>query len=138
MVLLNKATLSSFDFHSPNSLLLFQCVVSVILVQITAWLGFIKLEPWNWKIVQVWLPVDVIFVGMIATSFFALRDLGKLHECLSQVCNRSTPCLLDTASQASQCLHMQNSPPVFEDIQYKLTLLTQHYVPLQCSCQLNA
>lgn len=77
MVLLNKAALSSFAFQCPNSLLFFQCALCVVLVQATAWLGFIKLEPWNMKIVRVWLPVNVIFVGMIATSFFALKDLGK-------------------------------------------------------------
>lgn len=76
MVLLNKAALSSFDFHSPNSLLFSQCALCVVLVQLCAWAGVVKLEPWNNKIVQVWLPVNVIFVGMIATSFFALKDLG--------------------------------------------------------------
>ncbi len=30
----------------------------------------------NIKIVQLWLPVNVIFVGMIWTSFFALKNLG--------------------------------------------------------------
>ena len=30
----------------------------------------------NWKIVHLWLPVNVIFVGMIWTSFFALKNLG--------------------------------------------------------------
>ena len=77
MVLLNKAALSSFDFHSPNSLLFFQCALCVLMVQITASLGVIKLEPWNLKIVRAWLPVNLIFVGMIATSFLALKDLGK-------------------------------------------------------------
>ena len=77
MVLLNKATLSSFDFHSPNSLLFFQCALCVVLVQVTAWLGFIRLEPWNLKIVRAWLPVNIIFVGMVATSFLALGNPGQ-------------------------------------------------------------
>ena len=46
MVLLNKATLSSFSFHAPIALLFFQCFVCVVLVQICSILGFIKLEPW--------------------------------------------------------------------------------------------
>ncbi len=46
MVLLNKATLSSFDFHAPIALLFFQCFVCVVLVQMCSLLGFIKLEPW--------------------------------------------------------------------------------------------
>ena len=46
MVLLNKATLSSFNFHAPIALLFFQCFVCCVLVQICSILGFIKLEPW--------------------------------------------------------------------------------------------
>ena len=34
MVLLNKVALSSFGFHSPNALLLFQCSVCAALVQV--------------------------------------------------------------------------------------------------------
>ena len=46
MVLLNKATLSSFDFNAPIALLFFQCFVCVILVRACSILGFIRLEPW--------------------------------------------------------------------------------------------
>lgn len=76
MVLLNKAALSSFSFNAPMSLLFFQCVVCVILVWLTALLGFIRLEPFNLAIIKIWFPVNLIFVGMIFTSFFALKDLG--------------------------------------------------------------
>ncbi len=30
----------------------------------------------SFKIVRVWMPVNLIFVGMIWTSFFALKNLG--------------------------------------------------------------
>lgn len=30
----------------------------------------------SFKIAQVWMPVNLIFVGMIWTSFFALKNLG--------------------------------------------------------------
>ena len=76
MVLLNKAALSSFDFNAPMSLLFFQCIVCVILVRLSASLGFIKVEPWNPAIIRLWFPVNLIFVGMIFTSFFALKNLG--------------------------------------------------------------
>ncbi len=76
MVLLNKAALSSFDFTSPVSLLFFQCFVCVILVKVWETAGFIKLEPFSWKIVQLWFPVNVIFVGMTWSSFAALKNLG--------------------------------------------------------------
>lgn len=74
--LLNKAALSSFDFKAPDSLLFFQCFLCVVLVKVFALLGYIKVEPFNWNIVRVWYPVNLIFVGMIITSFWALKDLG--------------------------------------------------------------
>ncbi len=76
MVLLNKAALSSFDFTSPVSLLFFQCFVCVVLVKVWETAGFIRLEPFSWKIVQLWFPVNVIFVGMTWSSFAALKNLG--------------------------------------------------------------
>ena len=76
MVLLNKAALSSFSFESPTSLLFFQCALCVVLVRASAVLGFIRLEPFNLEIVKLWFPVNLIFVGMIWTSFFALKSLG--------------------------------------------------------------
>ncbi len=33
-------------------------------------------ERLRWKIVQLWIPVNLIFVGMIATSFLALQLVG--------------------------------------------------------------
>ena len=158
MVLLNKAALSSFDFHAPTALLFFQCLVCCFLVRLFSLLGLVRVEPWyvlalyvvqcepcpaafckrcmpfgmlhaleplpavrnnaehycmreamqvrglsahlagqkfmcrghsllqqavcpcalrrSFKIAQVWIPVNVIFVGMIWTSFFALKNLG--------------------------------------------------------------
>jgi GDP-mannose transporter len=74
--LLNKAALSSFHFKAPDSLLFFQCALCVILVQLFKLFGLIKVEPFRWEIVRVWYPVNLIFVSMLATSFWALKDLG--------------------------------------------------------------
>ena len=80
MVLLNKVALSSFGFRSPNALLLFQCAVCAALVQISGLVGALRLEPWNWAINKIWFPVNLIFVGMIGTSFYSLALLGvRLH-----------------------------------------------------------
>ena len=46
MVLLNKAALSSFDFHAPTALLFFQCLVCCFLVRLFALLGVVRVEPW--------------------------------------------------------------------------------------------
>jgi len=76
MTLLNKAALSSFSFKATEALLFFQCAVAVVLVQVFKTTGYIKVEPFNWNIVKVWYPANFIFVGMIITSFWALKDLG--------------------------------------------------------------
>ncbi len=76
MTLLNKAALSSFSFKATEALLFFQCAVAVVLVQVFKTTGYIKVEPFNWNIVKVWYPANFIFVGMILTSFWALKDLG--------------------------------------------------------------
>jgi hypothetical protein len=33
-------------------------------------------EPLRWRLVRLWLPVNLIFVAMIATSFMALKLVG--------------------------------------------------------------
>lgn len=76
MVLLNKMALSSFNFSSANALLTFQCLVCVFLVKVCEHLGYVKVEPFNPRVVRLWIPVNVIFVGMIATSFWALQSLN--------------------------------------------------------------
>lgn len=68
--------LSSFDFKSANALLFFQCVVCVTAVKICEHMKVVRLEPWNSSIVKVWIPVNLIFVGMIGTSFWALQSLN--------------------------------------------------------------
>lgn len=75
-VLLNKMALSSFQFTSANALLFFQCFLCVVLVRISQLMGFVTLEPFNLRIVRIWLPVNLLFVGMIATSFWALQSLN--------------------------------------------------------------
>ena len=76
MTLLNKATLSSFGFESPISLLFFQCAVCAVFVRVCGAVGAVKLEPWSFQIARLWFPVNIIFVAMLSTSFFALKELG--------------------------------------------------------------
>lgn len=47
-----------------------QNLVSVIIVSVLSFLGIISTEPLTWRLVKVWLPVNVIFVGMLITSMF--------------------------------------------------------------------
>jgi hypothetical protein len=34
------------------------------------------MQSWNWSIARTWLPVNLIFVGMLWSSFPALQLLG--------------------------------------------------------------
>lgn len=78
-VLLNKVALSQFQFHSANSLLLFQCFVCVFSVKLCEALGVVRnVEPLRWKVVRVWLPVNLIFVGMIGAY--------KCTACAARLC----------------------------------------------------
>mmetsp|Transcript_11149 Transcript_11149/g.19506 ORF Transcript_11149/g.19506 Transcript_11149/m.19506 type:complete len:352 (+) Transcript_11149:19-1074(+) len=78
LILFNKHALSSFNFHCPNSLLFFHCLLAVVLVKGCELAGLTPgpVEPLKWNVVKLWLPVNLIFVGMIATSFFSLKLLG--------------------------------------------------------------
>ncbi|GAX75932.1 hypothetical protein CEUSTIGMA_g3375.t1 [Chlamydomonas eustigma] len=76
MVILNKHALASFNFQAPMSLLFFQCALAVVLVKFCELFGLVKLQPLKWDLVSVWFPVNLIFVGMIGSSFFALKEVG--------------------------------------------------------------
>eukprot|EP00775_Hariotina_reticulata_P013510 gene13510-13635_t len=76
MTLLNKAALSAFHFTAPTALLCFQCSLTLALVYVAYALGFGKPPVMNLRLLQLWLPVNVLFVGMVWTSFYALSSIG--------------------------------------------------------------
>ncbi|KAK9292999.1 hypothetical protein L1049_020983 [Liquidambar formosana] len=76
MILVNKFVLSSYDFNAGISLMLYQNFVSVVIVSILSLSGIISTEPLTWKLIKVWLPVNVIFVGMLITSMFSLKYIN--------------------------------------------------------------
>ncbi|KAL5555499.1 hypothetical protein UlMin_037735 [Ulmus minor] len=76
MILVNKFVLSSYDFNAGISLMLYQNLISVIIVTTLSFLGLISTEPLTWRLVKVWLPVNVIFVGMLVTSMFSLKYIN--------------------------------------------------------------
>eukprot|EP01023_Acetabularia_acetabulum_P046551 TRINITY_DN4817_c0_g1_i4.p1 TRINITY_DN4817_c0_g1~~TRINITY_DN4817_c0_g1_i4.p1 ORF type:complete len:334 (+),score=32.80 TRINITY_DN4817_c0_g1_i4:102-1103(+) len=76
MILFNKVALSSFNFDAPNTLLFFQCLLSVFLVYFFKCSGIIQIKPMRMDVVKIWFPVNLIFVGMLATSFYSLKNLG--------------------------------------------------------------
>lgn len=78
MVILNKHALNpkSFGFTAPNALLCFQCALAAFLVKMCEVLGYVKLQPLKRDLVSIWFPVNLIFVGMIGSSFYALQHVG--------------------------------------------------------------
>lgn len=93
MVLMNKHALSSFHFTCPNSLLLFQCAMCCVLVKLTEMAGFITVEKLSWRIVRLWLPVNMLFVLMIWTSFYSLKFLNvAMVTVLKNLTNLITIC----------------------------------------------
>ncbi|KAG0452523.1 hypothetical protein HPP92_024904 [Vanilla planifolia] len=76
MILINKYVLSGYDFSAGISLMLYQNIVSVMLVSSLSKLGIISTEPLTWRLIRIWLPVNIIFVGMLATSIFSLKYIN--------------------------------------------------------------
>ncbi|KAK3019386.1 hypothetical protein RJ639_005218 [Escallonia herrerae] len=76
MILVNKYVLSSYNFNAGISLMLYQNFVSVVLVSVLSFSRVISTEPLTWKLIKVWFPVNVIFVGMLITSMFSLKYIN--------------------------------------------------------------
>ncbi|RWR92802.1 GDP-mannose transporter GONST1 isoform X1 [Cinnamomum micranthum f. kanehirae] len=76
MILVNKFVLSGYDFNAGISLMLYQNLVSVVIVSILSFAGIISTEPLTWRLIRVWLPVNIIFVGMLITSLFSLKYIN--------------------------------------------------------------
>ncbi|KAK6924252.1 Sugar phosphate transporter domain [Dillenia turbinata] len=76
MILVNKFVLSSYNFNAGISLMLYQNFVAVMIVSILSYFEIISTEPLTWRLIKVWLPVNVIFVGMLVTSMFSLKYIN--------------------------------------------------------------
>ncbi|KAL3653311.1 GDP-mannose transporter gonst1 [Castilleja foliolosa] len=78
MILVNKYVLSSYNFNAGISLMLYQNLVSVVIVSILSFLGLITTEPLTWRLIKVWLPVNIIFVGMLTTSILKYINVAMV------------------------------------------------------------
>ncbi|KAM1115395.1 hypothetical protein TB2_038471 [Malus domestica] len=76
MILLNKVVLSGYYFNAGVSLMFYQeCInlISTIIVVLLNFSGVVTVEKLNWTLVRVWIPVNVIFIGMLVLG---LHNLG--------------------------------------------------------------
>ncbi|VAI76502.1 unnamed protein product [Triticum turgidum subsp. durum] len=76
MILVNKFVLSGYGFNAGIFLMIYQNIVSVTIVSALSLSGVIPTEPLTWKLIKVWLPVNIIFVGMLITSMFSLKYIN--------------------------------------------------------------
>ncbi|KAK9124455.1 hypothetical protein Sjap_014057 [Stephania japonica] len=76
MVLLNKVVLSSYEFNAGISLMFYQNLISVMVVLALKFLGVVSVEKLTWKLIRVWIPVNIIFVGMLVTGMYSLKFIN--------------------------------------------------------------
>ncbi|XP_072966359.1 GDP-mannose transporter GONST1-like [Typha angustifolia] len=76
MILLNKAVLSGYSFDAGISLMLYQNFICVIIIVALWFLGAVSTEKITWKLIRVWIPVNLIFVGMLVTGMYSLKYIN--------------------------------------------------------------
>mmetsp|Transcript_1171 Transcript_1171/g.1746 ORF Transcript_1171/g.1746 Transcript_1171/m.1746 type:complete len:343 (-) Transcript_1171:334-1362(-) len=76
MVLLNKLILSTFSFEFNMVLLFYQNTICVISLLLAREMGLIKFESLEISKVKYWLPLNVLFVLMLATGTYSLQSVS--------------------------------------------------------------
>uniref|UniRef100_A0A0E0I6D0 Sugar phosphate transporter domain-containing protein n=1 Tax=Oryza nivara TaxID=4536 RepID=A0A0E0I6D0_ORYNI len=117
MILVNKYILSGYGFSAGIFLMLYQNIVSVTIVSTLSLSGVIPTEPLTWKLIKVWLPVNIIFVGMLITSMFSLKYINvAMLTILKNVAN------VLTASGETYFFKKQHDRQVWISLTLMLTL----------------
>ncbi|XP_054819735.1 GDP-mannose transporter GONST2-like isoform X2 [Prosopis cineraria] len=76
MIMLNKIVLSSYNFNAGISLMFYQNLISTLVVVLLGFFGTVSVEKLNWKLVRVWIPVNVIFIGMLVSGMYSLKNIN--------------------------------------------------------------
>ena len=77
MVISNKYISTSIAVEYRHSLpqltvVWFQCVVAVFLVVTAKALGFVDYPSFSFTVAKSWLPLNLLFIGMLLTGFLSL------------------------------------------------------------------
>ena len=77
MVLSNKAISTSLPEEVREklpqlSVILFQCLTSVVLVELAKMFKFAEYPSFNLKTARSWLPLNLFFIGMLISGFLSL------------------------------------------------------------------
>lgn len=81
MVLLNKFITTSvapeYRDEMPNIFIVwFQCVIAIFLLQAGHMAGYVDLPVMDWATVRAWLPINLLFIAMLVTSFLSFVYLS--------------------------------------------------------------
>ncbi|XP_017983747.1 PREDICTED: GDP-mannose transporter GONST2 [Theobroma cacao] len=76
MILLNKVVLSSYNFSAGISLMFYQNLISCLVVAILGLCRAVSVEKLTWKLIRVWIPVNIIFVGMLVSGMYSLKYIN--------------------------------------------------------------
>ncbi|KAI9109172.1 hypothetical protein K1719_019795 [Acacia pycnantha] len=76
MIMLNKIVLSSYNFNAGISLMFYQNLISTLIVVLLGLSGTVSVEKLNWKLVRVWIPVNLIFIGMLVSGMYSLKNIN--------------------------------------------------------------
>jgi hypothetical protein len=79
-------------------------VLAVALLQALHLARLVQLQPVRWETVRVWVPVNLIFVAMNATGFYALQDIGA--GALAAVRGGSACHAIRSPGELSVCHHL--------------------------------
>ncbi|XP_050239196.1 GDP-mannose transporter GONST2-like isoform X1 [Quercus robur] len=76
MILLNKVVLSGYNFNAGISLMFYQNLISSLVVVLLGLCRVVSVEKLNWKLIRVWIPVNVIFIGMLVSGMYSLKYIN--------------------------------------------------------------
>lgn len=75
MVITNKiisASVKDKTLLPQYSIIMFQCLLATIFVRIAKYMGWVEFANFDMNMAKEWLPLNILFIGMLCTSFFSL------------------------------------------------------------------
>ncbi|CUG91729.1 lipophosphoglycan biosynthetic protein, putative [Bodo saltans] len=76
MILLNKLVIDTYHLNYPMGLLVLQNGCALLLVAVLKKLGLVHYPDFDRKVAMKWLPLTVLFVGMLWTSMKSLKIMS--------------------------------------------------------------
>ncbi|XP_050936336.1 GDP-mannose transporter GONST2 isoform X3 [Cucumis melo] len=76
MIILNKVVLSSYNFNAGISLMFYQNLISSIVIILLGLCRTVSIEKLNWKLIRLWIPVNLIFIGMLVSGMYSLKYIN--------------------------------------------------------------